>query len=186
MDVGATICRARQTPLRGVPGATVVPVRLHAAEATRRRPSRRAAVRPPPAKGRFPDTNRWLRGRILDRLRAAPDERWIAVDAPSAIHEAARVRAAATAMAADGLVEIAPDDLPDGPVRARLRLLTGASARATAVGYASGAMGQTAATSDPTDHRLPADDPSLFELDLRGLRQRWAGARRCRRSVPRR
>jgi hydroxyethylthiazole kinase-like uncharacterized protein yjeF len=36
-------------------------------------------------------------------------------------------------------------------------------------------MGQTAATSDPTVHRLPADDPSLFELDLRGLRQRWAG-----------
>jgi ADP-dependent NAD(P)H-hydrate dehydratase / NAD(P)H-hydrate epimerase len=36
-------------------------------------------------------------------------------------------------------------------------------------------MGPTAATSDPTVHRLPADDPSLFELDLRGLRQRWAG-----------
>ena len=35
-------------------------------------------------------------------------------------------------------------------------------------------MGPTAATSDPTVHRLPADDPGLFELDLRGLRQRWA------------
>jgi hydroxyethylthiazole kinase-like uncharacterized protein yjeF len=36
-------------------------------------------------------------------------------------------------------------------------------------------MGPTAATSDPTVHRLPADDPGLFDLDLRGLRQRWAG-----------
>ena len=35
-------------------------------------------------------------------------------------------------------------------------------------------MGPTAATSDPAVHRLPADDPDLFELDLRGLRTRWA------------
>jgi NAD(P)H-hydrate epimerase len=35
----------------------------------------------------------------------------------------------------------------------------------------------TAVPSDPTDprsDRLPADDPEIFELDLRGLRQRWA------------
>ena len=36
-------------------------------------------------------------------------------------------------------------------------------------------MGQTAATSSPAESRLPADDPGLFDLDLRGLRQRWAG-----------
>ena len=35
-------------------------------------------------------------------------------------------------------------------------------------------MGSTAATSNPAASRLPADDPALFELDLRGLRQRWA------------
>jgi NAD(P)H-hydrate epimerase len=35
-------------------------------------------------------------------------------------------------------------------------------------------MGPTAATRDPAVHRLPADDPDLFDADLRGLRQRWA------------
>jgi ADP-dependent NAD(P)H-hydrate dehydratase / NAD(P)H-hydrate epimerase len=35
-------------------------------------------------------------------------------------------------------------------------------------------MGPTAATQSPAESRLPADDPTLFELDLRGLRLRWA------------
>jgi ADP-dependent NAD(P)H-hydrate dehydratase / NAD(P)H-hydrate epimerase len=35
-------------------------------------------------------------------------------------------------------------------------------------------MGPPAATTEPSVHRLPADDPDLFDLDLRGLRQRWA------------
>jgi ADP-dependent NAD(P)H-hydrate dehydratase / NAD(P)H-hydrate epimerase len=35
-------------------------------------------------------------------------------------------------------------------------------------------MGQSAVTRPPGVSRLPADDPDLFELDLRGLRQRWA------------
>jgi hydroxyethylthiazole kinase-like uncharacterized protein yjeF len=35
-------------------------------------------------------------------------------------------------------------------------------------------MGPTATTSNAAMSRLPADDPELFELDLRGLRQRWA------------
>ena len=35
-------------------------------------------------------------------------------------------------------------------------------------------MGPTAATRDPVTVPLPANDPELFELDLRGLRRRWA------------
>jgi NAD(P)H-hydrate epimerase len=35
-------------------------------------------------------------------------------------------------------------------------------------------MGPTAATRDPVIDPLPANDPDLFELDLRGLRGRWA------------
>ena len=36
-------------------------------------------------------------------------------------------------------------------------------------------MTSTRATSDSgTEPQLPADDPSLFDLDLRGLRTRWA------------
>jgi NAD(P)H-hydrate epimerase len=34
----------------------------------------------------------------------------------------------------------------------------------------------TSAAADPSPVPLPADDPSLFELDLRGLRARWADA----------
>ena len=44
-----------------------------------------------------------------------------------------------------------------------------------AVGYASNAMPVTARPSS-TDNAppLPADDPSIFEMDLRGLRRHWA------------
>jgi len=44
-----------------------------------------------------------------------------------------------------------------------------------AVGYASEAMPVTARTptSDPAPP-LPADDPAIFEMDLRGLRRHWA------------
>jgi hydroxyethylthiazole kinase-like uncharacterized protein yjeF len=35
-------------------------------------------------------------------------------------------------------------------------------------------MAPTAATRSEAASRLPADDPDLFDLDLRGLRQRWA------------
>jgi NAD(P)H-hydrate epimerase len=44
------------------------------------------------------------------------------------------------------------------------------------LGYASNVTTTaTSAAAEPTE-RLPADDPDLFELDLRGLRVRWAGA----------
>jgi NAD(P)H-hydrate epimerase len=36
-------------------------------------------------------------------------------------------------------------------------------------------MTPTSAAADPTE-RLPADDPDLFDLDLRALRRRWAAA----------
>ena len=42
-------------------------------------------------------------------------------------------------------------------------------------GYASGAMPVTAQPSTPDAAQpLPADDPSIFEMDLRGLRRHWA------------
>jgi NAD(P)H-hydrate epimerase len=44
-----------------------------------------------------------------------------------------------------------------------------------AVGYASGAMPVTARPSSPdAAPPLPADDPSIFQMDLRGLRRHWA------------
>jgi A/G-specific adenine glycosylase len=118
MDVGATLCRARRPRCDGCPARPWCRyAEAGAGDAAPTGPIRRSTTaRATP----FTETNRWLRGRILDLLRAAPDDRWIPLHAPIGIHDAARVRAAATAMAADGLLEIAPDDLPDGPVSARL------------------------------------------------------------------
>ncbi|MGP1675096.1 MAG: hypothetical protein ACTS8Z_07780, partial [Candidatus Limnocylindrales bacterium] len=107
MDLGAGVCRSRR-PLCGE-----CPARRwcrYAAEATQSTvsPIVRAAVprvvreRPAP----FASTNRWLRGRILDRLRAVPDEAWVEFDGPIGAHDLARVHAAARAMAADGLLEL--------------------------------------------------------------------------------
>jgi A/G-specific adenine glycosylase len=118
MDVGATLCRSRRPRCNDCPArpwCRFAKTTLGEA-APRTSPRRSAAARAAP----FPETNRWLRGRILDRLRAAPDKRWVTLEAPIGIHDATRVRAAATSMAMDGLLEIAPEELRDGQVRARL------------------------------------------------------------------
>ena len=110
MDLGATICRPR------VPRCDDCPIRpwcraaqegtadVPAAAGTRPRSS--AAAIP------FPSTNRWLRGRILDRLRAATADGWVALDGPIGEHGRDRVLAAAEAMARDGVVELRRDRRP--------------------------------------------------------------------------
>jgi A/G-specific adenine glycosylase len=108
MDLGATICRARDARCDGCPA----------------RPWCRFTAGPPAPRRRpptppFPSTTRWLRGRILDRLRAAPGDAWVDIEAPIGSHDLPKVIAAVTAMAADGLVELATTQ-PPGFVRARL------------------------------------------------------------------
>jgi adenine-specific DNA glycosylase len=117
MDLGATICRP------GEPRCDACPARrwcqfasLERAVAAGTRltaPSRR--VEPAP----FRATNRWLRGRILDRLRSAADGEWVALDGPIGEHPHERVRAAARALAADGVIEL---EQRDEPWQARLPL----------------------------------------------------------------
>ena len=70
----------------------------------------------------FTSTNRWLRGRILDRLRSVPNGEWVALDADIGTHDRARVRAAAVAMAADGVLELGPVDGSRATLTARLPL----------------------------------------------------------------
>ena len=116
--------QAAQPGLRRLPARDVVPVRGGAASRERgaadpRAPARGAPrARPRPPAIPFPATTRWLRGRIVDRLRAANDETWTAIDDPIGAHAAAAVRSALRALAADGIVELDPQD----PSRARLAL----------------------------------------------------------------
>ena len=53
----------------------------------------------------FPTTSRWLRGRILDRLRDARDGEWVVFDSSIGAHDADSVQQAVTALAMEGLVE---------------------------------------------------------------------------------
>ena len=114
MDLGATVCLPRR------PRCEACPVRAWCRYATGTPPS--TTLRRAPLHGSTPafrSTNRWLRGRILDRLRAAHGEAWVHLDEPIGDHDLDRVRAAATAMASDGLIELA-EKAETGTVRARL------------------------------------------------------------------
>jgi A/G-specific adenine glycosylase len=123
MDIGATCCRPRAPrcdgcPLRAWCAYAAEPEWDRAAveraptpDDAPRRPSRAPAIR-------FESTTRWLRGRIVDRLRGAVGMDWSMLDAPIGDHDVAAVRSALGALARDGLVELDPND----PGRARLAL----------------------------------------------------------------
>jgi hypothetical protein len=59
---------------------------------------------------------RWLRGRVLDRLRDAPVDRWTTFSDDIGGHDITRIATALSALAADGLVEVDAAR----PLRARL------------------------------------------------------------------
>ena len=60
--------------------------------------------------GRFVTTTRWLRGRIVDRLRDADEGRWTTIDGPIGSHDTPAIAAALAALARDGVVEIDRED----------------------------------------------------------------------------
>jgi len=113
MDVGATLCHPRR------PACEACPARPWCRYATAERvtPGGATAGAPGgvvgrPAGGRavrgslprFTSTSRWLRGRIVERLRAAPNGDWVAIAGPIGDHDQAAVDAALEALARDGLV----------------------------------------------------------------------------------
>jgi A/G-specific adenine glycosylase len=110
MDIGATVCRpARpqcdQCPLRpwcrfAAAGPVV------AARPTGSRPRPRG--QPEIARQPFHQTTRWLRGRIVDRLRDAGGSSWLVVEAPIGDHDAAAIDLALSALTRDGIVELDP------------------------------------------------------------------------------
>ena len=111
MDLGATVCR----PAR--PHCGECPIAPWCRSAGGSTLSAGSARRATGSSTPFTATTRWLRGRILDRLRSAEDAAWTRIDAPIGVHERDAVVAAVTALARDGLVEI--DEVE--PALARLR-----------------------------------------------------------------
>jgi A/G-specific adenine glycosylase len=115
MDVGSTFCRSR------APTCSPCPARRHcryaAADGAEEQP-RAVAVRPE----QFPATSRWLRGRILDRLRDGGG--WVVLDAAIGQHDRAAIEAALRSMAAEGLLQRDADR----PLRARLPIANAAAA----------------------------------------------------------
>src|SRR5438552_5028438 len=118
MDVGATLCRPRiphcdACPLRAWCRFAAEPGTAASSDERHAESGQRASSRPAIA---FADTSRWLRGRIVDRLRDADGSAWTVVDAPIGSHHAVAVRSALVDLARDGVVEL---DITN-PDRARL------------------------------------------------------------------
>ncbi len=117
MDIGATICTPRS------PDCPACPVRAWCVFAAEQRSGAAspARVADAPSRGRpraipFRATTRWLRGRIVDRLRAAPGTEWSTFDDGIGDHDITAVQSAVAALARDGVLE---RDLVD-PERVRL------------------------------------------------------------------
>jgi A/G-specific adenine glycosylase len=97
MDLGATICRP------AAPRCADCPLRRWCALAQRGMP---IPARPRSPGGQpFETTTRWVRGRIIDQLRAAPAGQWTAVNGPLGDHDARAVDGAVGTLELEGLVE---------------------------------------------------------------------------------
>ena len=98
MDIGATICRKRDPRCADCPVSAI----CRSAGKVEPAPPRRRVAGPTA----FESTNRWLRGRILDRLRDAGDGSWVEFVWPIGRHPLAAVRKAVQALGAEGLLEV--------------------------------------------------------------------------------
>lgn len=114
MDLGATICLPRRPDCGACPAAPwcryADRVRRAAAGETLPAggdplPTRlpRVARETAPL---FPTTSRWLRGRIVSRLRLARDDEWVVIGGPIGTHDHAAVLVALDALAREGLIEV--------------------------------------------------------------------------------
>jgi A/G-specific adenine glycosylase len=99
MDVGATFCRSARPSCQECPAQAVCryaasidrPATRHAARTTRR-----------PETVPFEQTTRWLRGRILDRARAADDTAWTRYDGRIGSHRLEAVLAMVAVLGREG------------------------------------------------------------------------------------
>ena len=98
MDLGATLCVARSPRCDACPIRSMCAARQSGVDpwADRRRATKTVA---------FPSTTRWLRGRILDRLREARDGEWVRLDEGIGAHDHDAVLAELHRMSSEGLLE---------------------------------------------------------------------------------
>jgi A/G-specific adenine glycosylase len=120
MDIGATLCRPRRPDCEPCPARrwcryAMSPPGVVAAETA----DRRTADAPPPP---FRSTSRWLRGRIVERLRDTPDGEWVVIAGPIGTHDSAAVEVALDALMRDGLLERDAGQDEDGATTKRVRL----------------------------------------------------------------
>ncbi len=112
MDLGATVCLPRAPRCDACPARAWCTWESEPPVMAPVMPTRRIE----PA---FPSTRRWLRGRILDRLRdIAHDGGWTSLEGAIGEHDGAAVDQALAGLARDGLLERDPRD----PWRCRLPL----------------------------------------------------------------
>ena len=102
MDIGATACRPGRPNCGSCPLAAWCATAAGSSPGPRARIARRAPAGSMPS---FERTSRWLRGRILDRLRDAADHEWAAFDTPLGEHARDDVVAMLAVLAAEGLLE---------------------------------------------------------------------------------
>jgi len=102
MDVGAMCCRPAE------PRCDECPLRTWCRYASGA-PTTASARTRKPTSAPFPATTRWLRGRILDRLRDARDDAWVRFDSEIGEHPLAAVREALDSLAADGMIDLDHD-----------------------------------------------------------------------------
>lgn len=107
MDIGAAFCRPHQPRCDDCP---LRPTCAYAAEAARKPPAVPVTGKSPerPRALPFELTTRWLRGRIVDRLRDASDDAWVRFEEPIGKHDVPAVERAIAQLARDGLIEVDP------------------------------------------------------------------------------
>ena len=103
MDLGATVCRPRSPRCQECPLRSWCRFAALTLAADGGRPASPPAIHS--RRPRFDTTNRWLRGRIIQRLREAPDGGWLVIQGPMGSHPAQSVAAALAALEREGLLE---------------------------------------------------------------------------------
>ncbi len=128
MDLGASCCRPAVPRCADCPLAPLC--RRHALTAvipppgstrtgsTPPSPTARRSDAPPSPRPAFPETRRWLRGRILARLRELPDGAWTVIAGRIGTHDGPAVEMAVAMLVGEGMVERRSDGsvrLPSAP-----------------------------------------------------------------------